>query len=277
MVRSGAVTASSLPPGRQVQLWDSVAAHEPIPGRDEVKGVGGDGGDASVVTDDPGQGRPGQGVPLTPAEHAWILVPQPARLKHGERTEIRGENDAAFGGLLRSRSHSPVSLADFLELGGDEAGKQRTHAAITDERLGHAGQPHVDVVGGAVQRQQPAGQVGVVQDLAQLPQVSGLRQAAELAPRVVALVAQRGSERLRLWTGDGRKGGGRVLYLANRGHAPSACSESPSPALCAARTGTASPSERSPSCGLGCSASRDAQPSHAAKSQFHLETQRLGS
>lgn len=105
VVQSEDVTAFSLPPGRQVQPLDSVAPHKSIPGRDEVKGVVGDGGDAGVVTDDPGQGRPGQGVPLIPAEDAWILVPQPARSKHGERTEIRGENHVAFGGLPRSRSH----------------------------------------------------------------------------------------------------------------------------------------------------------------------------
>lgn len=60
---------------------DSGAADEPVSGRDEVKGVGGDRGDASVVADDPGQGRPGQSYPLPCAEDAWILVPQSGYFK----------------------------------------------------------------------------------------------------------------------------------------------------------------------------------------------------
>lgn len=71
---------------------DSGAADEPVPGRDEVKGVGGDRGDASVVTDDPGQGRPGQSCPLPCAEDAWILVPQPGYFRGGRKVVSWGND-----------------------------------------------------------------------------------------------------------------------------------------------------------------------------------------
>ncbi len=80
----------------------------------------------------------------------------------------------------------PVTLADPLELYCDEAGEQRPHTAAADKRLRHASQPDVNVVGRTVVLQQPAGQVGVVQDLSELRLVPGLRQAAEPAPGVVA-------------------------------------------------------------------------------------------
>lgn len=51
----------------------------------------------------------------------------------------------------------------------------------------------------------------------------------------------------------GRRRAEQGFYLAKRGHAPSACSESPNPEPHAAQTGTASPSEHPPTCGLVCS------------------------
>lgn len=107
---------------------------------------------------------------------------------------FRQENHAASGASCKRRSYAPVSLADPLELRADETSEERTHAAVADKRLGHTGQPHVDVVGRAVQLQEPAGQVGVIQDLAQFLQVPRLGQAAEPAPGVVSLVTGRRGE-----------------------------------------------------------------------------------
>ena len=65
-------------PGSQVQFRKGVTA-------DKVSGVcvGHEdvvlrhGGDASVVTDDTGQGDAGQGLSLLFTEHAWVLPPKP--------------------------------------------------------------------------------------------------------------------------------------------------------------------------------------------------------
>ena len=80
----------------------------------------------------------------------------------------------------------PVSLADVLELVGDEAGEQRAHTASPDEGFCHSSHPHVDVAGCSIQLQEPGRQACVVQNLSQLCLVAGLGQPTELTPRVVA-------------------------------------------------------------------------------------------
>lgn len=82
--------------------------------------------------------------------------------------------------------HTPVTLADLLELCCNKAGEQRPHTAATDKRLCNASHPDVDVVGRTVELQQPAGQVCVIQDPSELRLVPGLRQATQLAIGVVA-------------------------------------------------------------------------------------------
>ena len=80
----------------------------------------------------------------------------------------------------------PVSLTDFLELVGDEAGEQRAHTTSVDEGFCSASHPHVDVAGRSVQLQEPSRQVHVVQYLSQLCLVAWLGQPTVLTPRVVA-------------------------------------------------------------------------------------------
>ena len=67
-------------PGRQVQCREPTALDK-VPresvGHEDV--VLGHDGDACVVTDDAGQGDPGQGLLLLLAEHAIVLPPEPAR------------------------------------------------------------------------------------------------------------------------------------------------------------------------------------------------------
>lgn len=70
--------------------------------------------------------------------------------------------------LHHIQKHTPVSLADPLELGGDEAGEERPDAAPVYEGFSHAPHPHVNVSWGAVELQQSAGQVFVVQNYSQL-------------------------------------------------------------------------------------------------------------
>lgn len=68
------------PPGSQVQCREPTAADK-VPresvGHEDV--VLGHDSDACVVTDDAGQGDPGQGLLLPLAEHAVVLPPEPAR------------------------------------------------------------------------------------------------------------------------------------------------------------------------------------------------------
>lgn len=40
----------------------------------------------------------------------------------------------------------PVSLANLLELGGNQAGEQGSDPPARDKRLGYSSQPHVNVV-----------------------------------------------------------------------------------------------------------------------------------
>ena len=70
----------------------------------------------------------------------------------------------------------PVSLANPLKLVGYETGEERAHTSIANKGLGHASQPNINVVWRAVKLYKPAGQSTVVQDLCQLPFVSGLRE-----------------------------------------------------------------------------------------------------
>lgn len=63
-------------------------------------------------------------------------------------------------------------MADPLELGGDQAGKQGTNSSSRDKRLRNSCQPHVDVVRSPIEIQKILGQIRVVHHFSQLLQVS---------------------------------------------------------------------------------------------------------
>lgn len=74
-----------------------------------------------------------------------------------------------------------------MELGCDEASKQRPDTATLGKWLCNASEPNINVVGGSIELQQLAGQVVVVQHPTQLFLILGLRQTTEPPPGVVAL------------------------------------------------------------------------------------------
>lgn len=80
----------------------------------------------------------------------------------------------------------PVSLADLLELGGNDTGEHRPDSASGDERFGDTSHPEVDVFRDAIELDEFPCQIWVIQHRPQFIDVTGGRQAAKPPPRIIA-------------------------------------------------------------------------------------------
>lgn len=80
----------------------------------------------------------------------------------------------------------PVSLADLLELGGNDTGEHWPDSASGDKRFSNASCPKVDVFGRAVKLEEFTCKNGVIQHTCQFIDIPGCGQAAKSAPSVIA-------------------------------------------------------------------------------------------
>lgn len=80
----------------------------------------------------------------------------------------------------------PVSLADPLELGGNDTGEHRPDSTSGNKRFCNACCPKVDVIGTAIKLDEFTCQICVIQHRPQFSYIPGCGQAAKPPPCVIA-------------------------------------------------------------------------------------------
>lgn len=153
----------TLLPGPEVKDRDVAATGVTRPPRAILERLLGHFRDVSVVTNDAGQRGVPQGGPLSLREDARVLPPQSEKgVKSGKCECIKAQ--ITPDQLKRSfwSYRVPVSLANPLELGRNQAGKQGSHPCSRDEGLGYSSQPNIDVVRRPVELQKLLRQTVVV-------------------------------------------------------------------------------------------------------------------